>query len=1232
MPWPARGHAPEAPETIVNFCECGESQRLDPVRIVRARRRTRADRSVLLVCVWLLLGGVTTAASQQFTGGVRGLVRDAEGVRAGAIVWVTNESTNGERWTVTNDRGQYAFVAVPPGTYTVRISLPGHRGVVRRGIVIGTQEFVTLDLLVEVGAPDDPITVTGGVPSIETANASVAMLLDRAMLDAWPSPNRNPFALAVTVPTVVSVGERRLTLQRDQTDSSRISIGGGGVQANNYVLDGVPITDLRGRALLSPSIEAIQDVRIQVHTYDAEVGRTGGGVFNTTARAGTNAFHGSGFFQTRPVWGQSLDFFDVQREVTKEEVGLTGALHRVYGGGGGGPIWRNHTFFWAATESYRARRLGSAQELWPTARQRVGDFSTTTVNGEAVRLFNPYCRGGGASARCPATGPSGTLENPEFANAIIPAFALNPVALNMAAVWPLPNQDNEDTEPNAIGTTESVDEADMVSFKIEHRFTDGWMLGGLVVYTETREQSPFLMEQPIAATLDRNSGVVERRPRVLVFNNTNVLSDQTVLTVRAGGASFSRRVAPGTFAGGPQALGFNSTFVSTIDPTGRSLFPGLAFQNFTSVGRTAGEDERWEQPYAVNASLTKLAGRHTFKIGGDARRLSGAVATEQFNAGNFFFNRNFTRDPDGPGGYDFASFLVGAPRAVSRAPSTRGDIEVFTRYFGGYVQDDWRVRQNLTINYGVRLEREDGLRELDDRFTVAFDRDVVSPLDALVPASARVGTPLEGRTIRGGLIFAGVGGANLQQGDPPAVKVSPRVGLTYARGERTVIRAGYGLFWAPWNYSATEHGQIPFTRTTSLDQGSETTDAPLTTLDDPFPGGLEGPVGSSLGLLTGAGTAIDFVDQTKGAPQIHQYSAEIQHELPGGASLTIGYVGATGRDIGFGATDNSRVNINQIPSEVALAAFPAGDDRWDPRPLLQSIPNPFFGITEAGEFADRETIQRGQLVRPFPQFRDVNARERTEGSKRQYNAVVVRLDKRIGSSFWGGHFSYTRSGTKDNQFGLRSDYQVRTPTPQNNYDLEAEYGTSNADSPHRITLAPLLRFPGPAEGSLGHYFWGGWTLAAIVQLTSGASLNAVASSGLSDRNLGLFGGRQRPNLVGDPRIEGSTEDRVASAGQANARWFDDDAFADPGRGIYGSAPRMITDARFQLRKTIDLVFAKHIETGGGTMAQMRFEIINAANSPQFEAPSNVFNLSSFGQVTRQLDFPRTWQISFRLSY
>ena len=149
---------------------------------------------------------------------------------------------------------------------------------------------------------------------------------------------------------------------------------------------------------------------------------------------------------------------------------------------------------------------------------------------------------------------------------------------------------------------------------------------------------------------------------------------------------------------------------------------------------------------------------------------------------------------------------------------------------------------------------------------------------------------------------------------------------------------------------------------------------------------------------------------------------------------------------------------------------------------------------------------------------------------------------------------------------------------------------------------------------------------------SGAPLNAVANSGLSDRNLGLFGGRSRPDLVGDPRITGTIEERIASAGQLDARWFDDAAFEDPGRGTYGNSRRTIAAARLPLRKSIDFVVAKAIMMGGRATGHVRFEILNVANTPQFAGAENVFNLPSFGTISQPLDFPRTWQISLRLSY
>src|SRR5262249_29874761 len=278
---------------------------------------------------------------------------------------------------------------------------------------------------------------------------------------------------------------------------------------------------------------------------------------------------------------------------------------------------------------------------------------------------------------------------------------------------------------------------------------------------------------------------------------------------------------------------------------------------------------------------------------------------------------------------------------------------------------------------GIRFEHEDGLREVNNRQTVAFDESAVNPIDALVP---KAGTPLQGRTLRGGLVYAGVNGANDYQGNPMTIKPAPRVGVTFAANTNTVIRAGYGLFWAPWNYNTTSHGQVGFSRITTLIQSSAESEVPLTILDNPFPSGLLAPVGSSLGLLTGVGGSINFIDQTKGSPRVHQYSADIQRELPGHMAVTIGYVAATARDIRFCGTVNGAININQIDPAVARQAFPLGSG-WDASKLRETIPNPFFGIAQAGELGSTPIIQRGQLLRPFPEFGDINMRESTAGSK-----------------------------------------------------------------------------------------------------------------------------------------------------------------------------------------------------------------------------------------------------------
>ena len=226
-----------------------------------------------LTCLFLF--SATSVYGQTFTGGIRGVVNDANGVVPGATVTLTNESTNVSRDTLTNEAGQYNFPAVPPGLYTLKTQLTGFKTAERTGLRVATQQFLTIDLVLEPGSLQETITVRGEAPLVDTATASTGGTLDRQQLEQLPSPGRNAFLIGVTVPTVNPVGDPQFNRQQDQTNASRVSLGGGGVRANNYLLEGVPITELRGRAIANPTIEAIAEVKVQVHTYDAEMGRTG---------------------------------------------------------------------------------------------------------------------------------------------------------------------------------------------------------------------------------------------------------------------------------------------------------------------------------------------------------------------------------------------------------------------------------------------------------------------------------------------------------------------------------------------------------------------------------------------------------------------------------------------------------------------------------------------------------------------------------------------------------------------------------------------------------------------------------------------------------------------------------------------------------------------------------------------------------------------------------------------
>ena len=1197
-------------------------------------------RATLMLGALLVMASAGAVFGQGFQGGLRGSIKDAGGVVPGVEVTLTNEQTNIKRSTVTNERGEYVFSNVDPGTFNVKASLQGYKTADRGGIRIGTQQFLTLDLTMEVGAITENVTVTGSAPLIETSNASQGTVLDSAALQTLPAPGRNAFMIGTTVPTVIASGDTQFNRQQDQTNASLLSLGGGTRRGNNYTLDGVPITDLRNRASANPTIEALDDVKVQVHTYDAEMGRTGGGVFNTTLRSGTNNFHGTGFYQTRPLSLEKNNYFsDIARQqalnagdtATAALLAKPNNPYYLGGGGFGGPIKKDRTFFWFAAENYTDTQTRNASELMPTAAERAGDFSgLTNGSGQRVTIYDPL-------TRLP------------FPGNVIPSNRINPVSAAMLKYLPLPdtNFDNGSDNYSRTSLIKSTWTQEY-TMKVEHKFTDRVSLSGFYLYNRSDEPCANYFGTADQKEPNRFADPLDyllvRRPQILALNNTWVLNDSSVMALRFGLTRFPDNDTL-TAPFDPSTLGFSQTFLNQMSV---KKFPDINIRGYNNEGQTLGAidpvDRNWKS-VSANGAYSKFVGSHTFKAGADFRK----IGLDFFNPGNgagfFEFDKDITSSNGGNSsttdGNSVAAFLLGYPSSLSNRQSTISlstPVNLFTYYYGGYAQDDWRVNSKFTLNYGIRLEHETGMAELNNNFTVGFDTRATNALSSVtIPADGVAVTAA--RTVTGGLMYAGVNGNPTTQGNPPKIKASPRVGAVYSINSNTVLRAGYGLYWAPYNYptpstSANNYGQVGYSQNTVSPQVlAASGGVPTVSISNPFPNGLVQPLGNSLGSLTGVGTNISYVDQNSTAPRVQQYSIDLQRELPGAQAITVSYVGSRGDNLSLGGSADVAVNINQLdPKYMALGAA-----------LNTQLANPFFGNSSAGPFASSATLSRAQLLRPYPQFGNILARHVLEGKSR-YNAAVVEWSKRPTHG-WGGRVSYTYSQLKDNQIGEGNFYSAGGFNPLNNYNYiqgstyynpDADYANSLLDVPNRVIIAPVVELPfgkgkkWGANSGLAEWIAGGWQLSAAINLQQGFPLSVQQSD-----NTGTFSGVQRPNIVPgvDLSTAGSFEDRLASADHPTAAWLNPTAFTAAAPFTYGNAPRTITDLRSPNQYNVDGVFIKNFRFGTKS-AQVKIEMLNLFNRVQVRAlqSRNTFGNSNFGRTGVQAGFQRITQLMFRYSF
>ncbi|MEY4093378.1 MAG: hypothetical protein RLZZ53_577, partial [Acidobacteriota bacterium] len=377
----------------------------------------------------------------------------------------------------------------------------------------------------------------------------------------------------------------------------------------------------------------------------------------------------------------------------------------------------------------------------------------------------------------------------------------------------------------------------------------------------------------------------------------------------------------------------------------------------------------------------------------------------------------------------------------------------------------------------------------------------------------------------------------------------------------------------------------------------------------------------------------------KKAPQVHQYSVDIARELPGNIAIGFEYVGATGRDLNLGGSNDAVININQVPSQY-LSLGQAG--------LTELVPNPFFGLPAGqGKSVTSATIQRRELLRPFPQFNDILMRQTTMGES-QYHAAVFKLEKRI-SNGWGGRLNYTYSRLKDNQFAESNFFSSAATEMQNvdisqdDYGVDAEYAVGLLDVPHKLTFTPIIELPFGegkrwAQSGIGAMLLGDWTLSATLALESGFPIQVRNSNNATQ----LFTRTQYANPgTGNAETDGTRYERIAPPTGAGCLatqecgigiWLNAAAFSAAPSATLGTLPRTLEDIRTPHRNNIDVVAAKQVRMGGNRRGELRLEILNLTNTVKTTGPVTTVGSATFGQIRTQSGFMRLTQLTFRFSF
>ncbi len=1162
--------------------------------------------SALRISVIFLLA--TLGLAQEFRATLLGSVTDPSGAGVpGAKVIAVNIETSVRSSTETDGEGNYLLAFLAPGRYRLRVEHSGFMAHERSPIELRVSDRVRVDVQLAVGVATQSVTVTEPLPLLETESANLGRVYSARQFTDLPLSHGTPYVVLYLTPgvTTSSGPEAYAHPAGAQIHTAVANIQGAPMGSTDFTMDGVPntqnaVTSWGQGANQSPPADIVTEIKIET-AFDASVGHTSGTIVNVNTKSGTNEVHGSAYYNTRrPEWNAN-SFFNNRSGLPRPVFD-----YRRWGGSFTGPVWlpriykgKDRTFFAAAFEELKENSPIRYFATVPTAEQLQGDFSGLLRLGPQYQIYDP------ASA-VPA--PGGRLSRQPFAGNRIPASRISPIGLNIARLYPQPNA------PGAADGTGNFDVGDVATpfrlrnwvFRVDHAVSERQRIFGRFGFS-TRDTFP---RRPWD---QRVYGAAYHGPnRQFALDHVYSLRPNLILNARYGYNRFAGRRVPDHWGFNVRALGFPEETLAQITEIGQIL-PRIDVSALPPIGFEAAS-------FAISDShsgfltLTKQQGKHNLKAGIDARAYRNFNRYYGMAAGYFLFDTAYTRGPldSSPGSPNglaqgLAALLLGQP---SSGFIDRNTSEAITMtYWAGFLHDNWRVRQGLTVDVGLRWEYEGPLTERFNRAVRGFDpnANLVIRSQALAAYAAKPdpALPVNQFQVRGGVQFAGVGGVPRLFWDRYLGGFHPRIGIALQPHKRLVLRSGFGIFggfgFRPVYLGAGTQGSIQtgFSQQTPF---VASTDGGLTfigTLARPFPSGLLPASGASLGPNTYLGRGLEFYDPIASAPYSTKWDFNIQVQMPAQTLIEIGYMGNKAIKL------MTRREMNGIPLQY-LSSSPFRDQETI-NFLTAQVPNPFVGLLP-GTGLNGATIARNQLLRPYPHFTSVIIRDHQGHS--WYHALHFRADRRMNRGI-GVQFSYTFSKAMEALGYL------------NAADPRPFRGLSWNDRPHALSLSGIFELPiGRGRAVLGSagrgldLLVGGWQAGAIWRAASGT---------LARWGNVLFAGN--PNDIPIPAAQRRVE-----------RWFNADAGFERAAARQldyniRSWPLCLSSIRGGPLNRWDITLAKRFRISESTALEFRTDFLNAFNHPSmFNDPVVTPTDARFGTVVGQTDTPRYVQMGLKLVF